>query len=41
MHDWEPRMDPIPAVGEHTIAILRTLGYSDEQIDQLRGEHII
>ena len=34
-------MDPIPAVGEHSTDILRTLGYSDERIDQLRGEHII
>jgi crotonobetainyl-CoA:carnitine CoA-transferase CaiB-like acyl-CoA transferase len=41
MDDVEPRMDPIPAVGEHTTAILRTLGYADEQIGQLRGEHII
>jgi crotonobetainyl-CoA:carnitine CoA-transferase CaiB-like acyl-CoA transferase len=41
MHHVEPRMDPIPAVGEHTTAILYTLGYSDEQIDQLRREQII
>jgi crotonobetainyl-CoA:carnitine CoA-transferase CaiB-like acyl-CoA transferase len=41
MHDTEPRMDPIPAVGEHTTAILFSLGFSDEQIDQLRREHII
>jgi crotonobetainyl-CoA:carnitine CoA-transferase CaiB-like acyl-CoA transferase len=41
MHDMEPRMDPIPAVGEHSTFILRALGFSDEQIDQLRREHII
>jgi crotonobetainyl-CoA:carnitine CoA-transferase CaiB-like acyl-CoA transferase len=41
MQDVEPRMDPIPAVGEHTTAILYWLGFSDEQIDQLRREHII
>jgi itaconate CoA-transferase len=41
MHHMEPRMDPIPAVGEHTAPILRALGYTDEQIEQLRGEHII
>jgi itaconate CoA-transferase len=41
MHHLEPRMDPIPAVGEHTTAILYTLGFSDELIDQLRREQII
>jgi len=24
---FEPRMDPIPALGEHTAAILQELGY--------------
>ncbi|CAA2106597.1 CaiB/BaiF CoA transferase family protein [Variovorax paradoxus] len=33
---FDYRMDPIPAVGEHTEAILRTLGRSDAQIDALR-----
>jgi itaconate CoA-transferase len=33
----EPRMDPIPAVGEHTDAILAALGYSAERIGQLRA----
>ena len=33
----EPRMDPIPAVGEHTEAILAALGYSAERIGQLRA----
>jgi crotonobetainyl-CoA:carnitine CoA-transferase CaiB-like acyl-CoA transferase len=28
----EPRMDPIPAVGEHTLALLSELGYSPEEI---------
>ncbi|MEK6593835.1 MAG: CaiB/BaiF CoA-transferase family protein [Pseudomonadota bacterium] len=28
----EPRMDPIPAVGEHTDRVLTTLGYSADQI---------
>ncbi len=31
----EPRMDPIPAVGEHTRAILAELGYPAAEIDQL------
>jgi itaconate CoA-transferase len=41
MRDAEPRMDAIPAVGEHTVAILRTLGFSDDEIDQLRAERVI
>jgi itaconate CoA-transferase len=32
---FEPRMDPIPAVGEHTDAILGELGYSDADIERL------
>ncbi len=31
----EPRMDPVPAVGEHTRAILAELGYSREEIEGL------
>jgi itaconate CoA-transferase len=41
MDDVEPRMDPIPAVGEHTASILRTLGLSDDEIGQLRTERVI
>ncbi len=41
MRDVEARMDPIPAVGQHTEAILRELGYTDEQISQLRAEGAI
>ena len=41
MHDVEPRMDPIPALGEHTEPILRSLGYQDEQINQLRAGGVI
>jgi crotonobetainyl-CoA:carnitine CoA-transferase CaiB-like acyl-CoA transferase len=37
----EPRMDPIPAVGEHTAAILHSLGYAEEEIAQLRTERVI
>lgn len=41
IHDVEPRMDAIPAVGQHTEAILRSLGYSEDQISQLRAEGAI
>jgi crotonobetainyl-CoA:carnitine CoA-transferase CaiB-like acyl-CoA transferase len=34
---FEPRMDPVPALGEHTDAILRDLGYDSTQIDALRA----
>ena len=31
----EPRMDPVPALGEHTRAILGELGYASGEIDRL------
>lgn len=37
----EPRMDPIPAVGEHTQAILAELAYTDEDIRRLKREAAI
>ncbi|MEO6457474.1 MAG: CaiB/BaiF CoA-transferase family protein, partial [Chloroflexia bacterium] len=37
----EPRMDPIPSVGEHTENILRSLGRTDEDIRRLRAEAAI
>ncbi len=36
-----PRMDAVPALGEHTEAILRELGYEAAAIDKLRGEKAI
>jgi crotonobetainyl-CoA:carnitine CoA-transferase CaiB-like acyl-CoA transferase len=33
---FDYRMDPIPAVGEHTAAILRELGLDDVRLAQLR-----
>jgi itaconate CoA-transferase len=33
---FDYRMDPVPAVGEHTAAILREVGRSDAQIAELR-----
>jgi crotonobetainyl-CoA:carnitine CoA-transferase CaiB-like acyl-CoA transferase len=37
----EARMDPVPALGEHTEAILAGLGYSGEAIATLRREGVI
>src|SRR5690348_11990428 len=37
----EPRMDPIPAVGQHTEAILHSLGYTSEDIAALRNADAI
>jgi itaconate CoA-transferase len=41
MDGVEPRMERIPELGEHTDLILETLGYTDEQIGQLRIEGAI
>jgi itaconate CoA-transferase len=41
MRGVEPRMDPIPAVGQHTRAILRELGFDDGFIAKLEGEKAI
>ncbi len=37
----EPRMDAIPALGEHTMAILQGLGYDQAAIAALRTEGVI
>jgi itaconate CoA-transferase len=37
----EPRMDPVPALGEHTEAVLLELGYSAESIAGLRAQAAI
>jgi itaconate CoA-transferase len=39
--DFEPRMDPIPAVGQHTDAILGELGYDKAVIANLRAGGVI
>ncbi|MGZ8263220.1 MAG: CoA transferase, partial [Burkholderiales bacterium] len=33
----EPRMEPIPRIGEHTESILHELGYGDEAIGELKS----
>lgn len=33
--------DPAPSVGEHTVEILKSLGYKDEEIEQFRSNNII
>jgi crotonobetainyl-CoA:carnitine CoA-transferase CaiB-like acyl-CoA transferase len=32
---------PPPLVGEHTITVLRELGYSDQAIEELRAEQVV
>jgi crotonobetainyl-CoA:carnitine CoA-transferase CaiB-like acyl-CoA transferase len=32
---FEPRMDPVPALGQHTRALLAELGYADAEIEAL------
>lgn len=34
---FEPRMDPVPALGQHTRAILAELGYPEPEIEALRS----
>jgi itaconate CoA-transferase len=37
----ESRMDPVPALGQHTASILRELGYDDDAIERLRKQKVI
>lgn len=37
----EPRMDPIPALGEHTERVLRELGYAEPEVEALRRDGTI
>jgi crotonobetainyl-CoA:carnitine CoA-transferase CaiB-like acyl-CoA transferase len=34
-------MDSVPALGQHTAAILRGLGYADADIARLRTEKVV
>ena len=36
--DGDPRMDPVPALGEHTDAVLRELGLDAAAIAALRAD---
>jgi itaconate CoA-transferase len=38
---FDPRMDPVPAIGEHTNAILAELGYKQEAIAKLREAGVL
>jgi itaconate CoA-transferase len=38
---YQVRMDPVPALGEHTDPILRELGLSDADVARLRAGHAI
>jgi itaconate CoA-transferase len=38
---FEPRMDAVPALGEHTAAILGELGYGSDAIARLREQRVI
>ncbi len=35
---YAPRMDPVPALGEHTDTVLAGLGFSSSEIDHLHRE---
>ena len=39
--DFEARMDAVPALGEHSDAILASLGYPAQAIEQLRQSGVI
>ena len=38
---YAPRMDAVPALGEHTAAILGELGFGDAEFAKLRAEHVV
>jgi itaconate CoA-transferase len=41
MPDFEPRIDPVPALGEHTERILNEFGYSDAEISAFRQAGVV
>jgi len=38
---FEPRMDPLPALGQHTGAILAEIGYSEDEIRSLKERGVV
>lgn len=38
---WQPRLGPLPELGEHTEAVLAELGLSEAEMDQLRESGVI
>ena len=38
---WDWRLDPIPALGEHTEAVLRELGFAAGELAGMRAEGVI
>ena len=38
---FDVRMDPVPALGEHSVAILRELGRSEAEIQKLQADGVI
>ncbi|MFM0259536.1 CaiB/BaiF CoA transferase family protein [Paraburkholderia sediminicola] len=38
---WQPRMDGVPALGEHTASILDELGYTPADIERMRADEVI
>jgi len=38
---FAPRMDPVPAVGENTDAVLASLGYAPEDVARLRAAEVV
>ena len=41
LSDFEPRMDAVPALGEHTRVLLAEVGYEDAAIDKLVADGVV
>ena len=39
--DWDQRLDPIPALGQHTEAVLRELGFGGDELEAMRAAGVI